>query len=287
MSAPTTVIIPTYNGVKLLEKHLPAVEAVLRDGDQLIIADDASSDESVEWLRRRYTLKPRTLPIDIPDAVIYSNTFTNRSGQNSISLLRHNKNVRFAKNINIAVTLVTTSTFVLVNNDVSPAENILDILSSFFYESSVFAVGCHEIEHAADKVHGGKNSIWFERGIFQHSRAKTFTTGETAWVSGGSGMFATDKWRTLGGFDERFYPAYWEDTDLSFRAHQHGWKTLFAADAIVYHHHETTNAATFGNNEIARLSWQHQKYFTRKHANAWQLALYYVWQPYWWWKMKQ
>jgi len=278
MSSPTTVIIPTYNGVKLLEKHLPAVEAMLRDGDQLLIADDASTDDTVKWLIQRYNLKS--------NSDTYSATFTNRSGHTTIRLIYHTTNVRFARIVNAAVDSVTTSTFVLLNNDVAPSKDILDTLLAFFNESATFAVGCHELEDASGTLHGGKNELWFERGIFQHARADEFSTGQTAWVSGGSGMFDTDKWKQLGGFDEHFYPAYWEDTDLSFRAHQHGWKTLFSVDAIVHHHHETTNARTFGNDEIARLSWQHQKYFTRKHANFWQLILYYLWQPYWWWKMR-
>ena len=46
-----STIIPTYNGRKLLEQHLPTVLRALRDGDELIIVDDASQDESSNWLK--------------------------------------------------------------------------------------------------------------------------------------------------------------------------------------------------------------------------------------------
>ena len=50
-------------------------------------------------------------------------------------------------------------------------------------------------------------------------------------------------WREMldqvGGFDESFF-AFFEDADLAWRAHSHGWRTLYAPEAVVYHHHSAT-----------------------------------------------
>ena len=51
-----SVIIPNYNGRQLLEQNLPGVLAALVSGDELLIVDDASSDDSVEWLVERFKL---------------------------------------------------------------------------------------------------------------------------------------------------------------------------------------------------------------------------------------
>ena len=282
MSAPVTVVIPTYNGRPLLSKHLPSVEAILRARDVLLLVDDASTDDSVEWLIKRFSAEPIPTPQSLPtDAVLYEGGLKVGEETNPVLILSLKSNVRFAGAVNHAVSLVTTPTFLLLNNDVEPMPGLLDVLVPEFFNNKVFAIGCHEFENDEKTIEGGKNKLWFERGIFQHARADEFGSGETAWVSGGSGIFDTNKWQKLGGFDPQFYPAYWEDTDISMRARKFGWKTLFCAEAVVFHKHETSNASVFGSDTIVKLSWQHQRYFTRKHANIWQLLQYYMWQPYW------
>jgi GT2 family glycosyltransferase len=281
MKKHVTVIIPTYNGISLLKKHLPDVESILHNGDELLIVDDASTDDSVAWLTKRYSVVATT------DSKVFQGSFFRGSEAYPVLIIVNPTNQRFARSINSAVRLVSTSLFLLLNNDVKPEKDVLSKLTPCFNDRSVFAVGCHEYESTDRELEGGKNLLWFQRGVFQHARAQEFSSGETAWVSGGSGMFDTEKWLQLGGFDESFYPAYWEDTDVSFRARKQGWKILFCAEAVVHHQHETSNVAAFGRANIRQLSWQHQQYFTRKHASFWQLIQYYVWQPYWWWKLAQ
>ena len=117
--------------------------------------------------------------------------------------------------------------------------------------------------------------LWFQNGCFMHQKASDFTSGETAWVSGGSGLFDRERWLELGGFDERFAPAYWEDIDLSYRAKQKGWQVLFESKAIVFHKHESTHKQVFSSKDMENISWQHAAYFVRKHGNVWQRLLTY------------
>ncbi|MCD8484488.1 glycosyltransferase [Candidatus Woesebacteria bacterium] len=46
-----SVVIPTFNGRHLLQKHLPDVVAMLRDGDEIVIVDDASTDDTAHWVK--------------------------------------------------------------------------------------------------------------------------------------------------------------------------------------------------------------------------------------------
>lgn len=59
MSA-VSVVIPNYNGKHLLAKHLPAVLEAMRAGDELIVIDDNSTDESWEWLQTYFSTKDCT-----------------------------------------------------------------------------------------------------------------------------------------------------------------------------------------------------------------------------------
>lgn len=264
-----SIIIPTYNGQHLLKKHVPAVVACMKEIDELIIIDDASTDTTEVWFKnwREKMLKRK-------GAV--AGTF---------QYIQNITNLRFAASVNKAVRHAQNKYVFLLNNDVSPAKNVLDALWNTWQESDspedVFAVSCKEYEmESKQAVIGGKNMLWFERGMFIHSRAKDMTTGPTAWASGGSALFDASKWESIGGFDRSFHPAYWEDIDLSMRARKNEWSILFSEHATVEHHHETTNSSVFGQEKIALMSWKNAYIFAWKHMNRKQWISHVLWLPY-------
>jgi len=279
-----SVIIPTYNNLKLLKRFLPAVLQMMRVGDELIIADDASTDQTVKHLIKEFNLK---LNQETSQYRLYYNPhFKYQKKLIQITLIVNRKNLRFARNVNQAVRLAKNDLVFLLNSDVRPESQVLDVLTSHFKKNSnLFAVACLEYEGKDKKAKkAGKNKLWYEFGLFTHSRADNFKAGKTAWASGGSAMFDKRKWLELNGFDEKFYPAYWEDVDLSFRARKKGWSVYFEPKAVVYHEHESTNRSVFNQLEMMRLSWQHADYFTLKHGDFWQKLAYFLWRPFWWYQ---
>lgn len=256
MTKKVSVVIPTFNGRALLEKNLPTVSACLRPDDEVIVVDDASDDGTLDWLQDTYP---------------------------EVKGLRNPKNLRFGATANRGVQEASGDLILLLNNDVKPHSDLLTYAVPHFESAHVFAVGCleHEKNDVGKIQQGGKNRLWFQRGMFIHARADDFSSGETAWVSGGSGLFDRHKWLELGGFDARFYPAYWEDIDLSFRARQRGWQVLFEKKAVVEHHHETTHQDVFGQQKIDEMSWRNAKKFTWKNGTLWQKIQYLLWKPYW------
>ncbi|PIR59058.1 MAG: hypothetical protein COU69_01565 [Candidatus Pacebacteria bacterium CG10_big_fil_rev_8_21_14_0_10_56_10] len=297
---PISVVIPSFNGKSLLKRHLPAVFAALRSRDQVVIVDDASGDRTVEWLTQTYRLKPREQP---PAKQLGPRFKSSRRGDGSpppaaqllmgkyryhrqvleLLVVANTENLRFAASVNRAVKLARYKLVCLLNNDVRPEPDFLKPLLEHFQHPEMFAVGCLEKEQSGTSTErlSGKNRLWFERGLYRHSRAREFGPGPTAWVSGGSGLFSRPKWLELGGYDPAFYPAYWEDIDISFRARQRGWRVWFESRSVVHHLHETTNRPVFGDH-IERFSWRHGLYFTWKHASWRQRLLFVIWQPYWW-----
>jgi GT2 family glycosyltransferase len=256
-------IIPTYNGKHLLEKNLPAVINELSKGDELIIIDDAGSDGTPSWLEK--VIKKRV-----------------NSQKAILKVIVNKTNLRFGASCNRAVKSSKHNLIFLLNNDVSPHKGSAETLSAHFEDELVFGVGCLEKEDKAGKLEEhGKNRLWFDRGLFVHSKAHNMDSGATAWVIGGSAMFDRKKWLLLGGFDEIFYPAYWEDIDLSFRARKKGWKVLFESKAIVDHNHESTNSDVFGERKIEDISWKNSLKFTWKNGHVWQKISFIIWQPYW------
>lgn len=308
----TTWLIPNYSGQHLMKKYLSKVIEAMEKGDELLIIDDASMDSSVDWLVKEFALKQLNkdqitknhekdqpmadkneegrikkvsvphgyFPSQLPDLDVYQRD--TKSGQ-SVKVIALHINHRFAASVNIGFLFAQHETVFLLNTDVVPQKKCLSELQATFKED-VFAVTCLEYESTDKKEKSGKNKLWFERGLFIHSKADDFRAGDTAWASGGSSLYSKSKWLELNGFDKLFYPAYWEDIDISYRARQRGWHVLFEPKAVVYHRHETTNKDVFGEQKMMKMSWKHADAFTWKHATLGQKAQYVLWRPYWLWK---
>lgn len=297
MSQPkVTAIIPNYNGSALLKETLPAVLKALRPGDELLIVDDASTDSSVAELRSQYKLAAASLSVRSEVSSEYQpkphqlahTTFqamySSGAKKITVTLVALVENQRFAAAVNMGAAYAQHQYFFVCNSDAQPAPDCIAQALGHFSDTSVFAVGCREFDAAEPEQISGKNKLWFARGMFVHSRADEFSFGETAWASGGSAVIDAKKWFLLAGFDLRFYPAYWEDIDLSFRARKRGWKVLFDPEAVVEHTHESTNTPVFGTDSIAQMSWKNAFAFTWKNGSPLQRLQFLLWLPYWMWK---
>lgn len=248
-----SIVIPNWNGVYLMGKHLKhVIEAALHA--EVIVADDMSSDGSVEYLRTNY-----------PGVVVVANT--SRKG--------------FAGNVNSGVAKATGDIIVLLNTDVEPEKGFLEPLVIHFTDKNVFAVGC--LEKSSEKgsvVLRGRGLARWEKGYYVHARGEVNRT-DTAWVSGGSAAFRRSMWLELGGMDRLFNPFYWEDIDLSYRARKRGWKTIFEPKSIIHHYHaEGKIKSEFSPMDVKRISYRNQYIFIWKNLTDPSILLTHIfWAP--------
>lgn len=258
-----SVVIPTYNGQHLLAKHLPSVAGVLKAGDEIIIVDDASSDNTVDWLAQQKTIyQKKNITIEI------------------VSLP---SNQRFAVAANRGVYAANNPYVLLLNNDVRPlSKDIRPRLLSWFSDKQVFAVGCAEVRSLDEDANiYGRGTGEFDRGLFMHWYDPDQNHHDTLWTAGGSMMVDRKKFLHLGGFDPLFYPAYEEDRDLSYQALKHGYQLIFDYQSLVWHQHESTNESVFGQRQISINSWKNQWLMAWKNINtaSWWLQ-HLCWLPY-------
>jgi GT2 family glycosyltransferase len=288
-----SAVIATYQGQHLLQNNLPAVVKALRNQDEVIIVDDASpKDDGLKWVQDKFApVKSQKVKTQSKDDYTLSSWDHKIKGSKSKTItfkfIKNKTNLRFGGNCNRGVELASGDLIFLLNNDVSPDKDVLKYLLPYFKDEDVFSVSCLEKEQSSDKTksvqYHGKNVLWFERGIFMHNKAADFKKGETAWGTGGSSMIDRGKFLELGGFDKLYFPAYWEDIDLSWRAKEKGWKILFEPKAKVDHNHESTNQSVFGHLKMLKLGWKNSDRFTWRHADLWQKLAFILWRPYWWW----
>ena len=254
-----SVVIPNWNGKRLLEKNLPAVLKACQEwaetGWEIIVVDDASTDESIAFLKENYS---------------------------QVRTVVHKKNQRFAAACNTGVKSAKGKMVVLLNNDVSPEPDFLKPLISHFKTPKVFAVGCRQKELKQGRIfYSGRGIMRFQRGLMVHWRAEDQNQPTTDWAFAGAAAYQRKKWLAIGGMDTLFRPAYEEDRDLSYRALKHGWKILFEPKSAVTHHHETTNIKVFGRKRIEIISFKNQFLFVWKNITDWRyLSGHFFWLPY-------
>lgn len=262
-----SIIIPNYNGEKLLQKNLPKVLDAVKTHKgviEIIIPDDPSTDNSRKVIKKFFD--------SIAQKNIVGKTIENRS----------KKEAGFSKNVNRGLTLATGDVLILLNSDVAPQKEFLEPLLKHFNDDKVFAVGCLDQSIESGKVvFRGRGVGKWQRGMFIHKAGK-LDKNNTLWASGGSSAFRKSIWMKLRGLDTLYNPFYWEDIDLSYRALKSGYKVLFEHDSVVTHEHEKGAIKTkFKQGKIKRIAYRNQFIFIWKNITQESfLFSHIIWLPY-------
>lgn len=200
-----TIVIPCWNSADLLQKNFSSViKAAKAASAKIIIIDDKSSDNSVEYLK--------SLKADF-------------------TLLTNPQNLGFGETVNRGVHASDTDLVVLLNTDVRPELDCFISAMHYFEDPEVFAVGFNSNE--------GSMRVSWDKGLFHHFRGGD-DSEISLWASGGQAAFDRKKYLELGGMDELYKPFYWEDTDLGYNAWKRGWKVVWGKDCHCIHDHQTS-----------------------------------------------
>ncbi len=245
-----SIIIPNYNGEKLLKRNLPKVFGALKDSKynvEIIVVDDGSTDGSVQEFK------------------IQNSKFKNTNKK--IKIIKNPKNLGFSSTVNKGVKESKGDVVVLLNTDAYPEKDFLVPLIQHFEDPNLFAVGCLDKSIENGKiVSRGRGIGHWEKGFLVHSRGEIDKTN-TLWASGGSSAFRKSIWDKLSGLDEIYSPFYWEDIDLSYRALKAGYKILFEPKSIIYHEHRKGSIKTnYKEFEIKSIAYRNQFIFAWKNG---------------------
>ncbi len=261
-----SIVIPNYNGEKILQENLPkmldAVGTYTKGKIEIIIADDASQDNSL--------------------AVLNSFKKENKRKHITIKIVENKNNQGFAGNVTSAVNVATGDVFVLLNTDVIPHKNFLAPLLKHFEDTKVFAVGCMDesIENEKTILRGRGVGKW-TKGFLFHS-AGSLNKDNNLWAAGGSSAFNKQIWDNIGGLNKLYNPFYWEDIDISYRAQKEGYNVLFEKESVVIHKHSTGAIQTnVQKNKIKKIAYRNQFFFVWLNITDSDLLFsHFLWLPY-------
>lgn len=230
-----SIVIPNWNGREKLARNLPEVLKVA-GVDEVIISDDASTDGSVEMLKK-----------DFPQVKVVIRAI----------------NGGFSSNVNTGVKASSGDLFLLLNSDAVPSKDCVEITLKHFEKEEVFSVSCGT----------GGNWVWakFKDGFFWHNQSpeKTMQAHETLWASGGSSVFRRDIWDKLGGLDELFDPFYEEDLDIGYRARKRGYVNIFEPAAQVEHYQQKgVIEENFSKERVSLVAQRNQLIFIWKNITS-------------------
>ncbi len=210
---PVSLIIPNFNGAKLLKENLPTVCAALLaypGGGEVIVVDDGSSDASLDVLKKEFP---------------------------EVQCVVHPENRGFSEAIHSGVQAATEEFLVLLNSDVQPEPHFIAPLVARLQDPNVFAV-----QSAIRVDQPEPHPYCLSRYAFRFGALKRLPTpdlGLEGWkclyASGGSMAVSRSKFQALGGFLPLLKPFYWEDFDLGLRAWRRGWETWLEPRSLVLH----------------------------------------------------
>lgn len=219
--ARVAVVILNWNGREFLRNFLPSVLANSMNVAEVIVADNASTDSSIEFLQDNF-----------PEVRI----ITNRT------------NGGFARGYNDSLAEVDADYFVLLNSDIEVTPNwIQPVIALMESDKSIAACqpkllsyydrGKFEYAGAA----GGfidKYGYPFCRGrIFQHietDEGQYNDAIEIFWATGACMFVRADLYRQFNGLDADFF-AHMEEIDFCWRLKNGGYKVMYCPDSVVYH----------------------------------------------------
>lgn len=168
--------------------------------------------------------------------------------KDKIHVIYNTTNKGFAGGVNTGITYALEHKFELIalfNNDAvaepSWLENLVDCMDTHPDAGIVTS----KIQLADGKEIDSTGEFYTSWGLpYPRGRGlavDTYTDTEYVFgASGGASVYRTSLFRDIGLFDEKFF-AYYEDTDISFRAQLAGWKVLFEPSAVVNHRQGETS----------------------------------------------
>lgn len=217
-----SVVILNYNGKNWLQQFLPNVIAnTTYPNAEIIIADNASTDDSVLFLKTNFP---------------------------NIRLVLNEKNTGYAGGYNDALNKIESDYYVLLNSDVEVTPNWIEHTINFMLQDKLMAACQPKILSYSEKnkfEYAGAAGGFIDKYGYPFCRGRIFDTcetdnnqynknGEIFWASGACLFINAKLFHAVGGFDADFF-AHMEEIDLCWRLKNLGYKIGYCADSVVYH----------------------------------------------------
>jgi len=216
------IVIVTYNSASEIGGCL---DALAETGAEILVVDNASTDKTLDEVTAR-----------------------------KVRLVANRTNAGFAAALNQGVRATTAPLILSLNPDAHLVSG-LDTMAALFEQPKIGAVGGMLIGEDGAPQRGfmarnlptptalvfevlGINRLWPANRVNWHYRCLGLDTMSVSPVDQPPGaflMFSRAAWETVGGFDERFWPLWFEDVDFCARIKSAGYLTYYHPQSVAKH----------------------------------------------------
>lgn len=250
-----SIIIVNFNGKRFLADCLDSIMEHVTCVYEIILVDNASSDDSCAFMHERYP---------------------------TIQLVESKVNTGFTGGNNLGVKHARGNMLLLLNNDTKLMMDIAPIISEFD-DSSLGVLGCRLFygdgrqQHSVGYDHTPMRLVlsWMGLGkfsvvsnLFRRNQMKTtayeIPHRDVCWVSGAFMMTPRVLWEQLGGLDEGYF-MYLEDVDYCRRVRSAGYRVAYSPKVEVVHY-EGGGKAWLGGRALNNSMRSYIRYTDKFHG---------------------
>jgi GT2 family glycosyltransferase/2-polyprenyl-3-methyl-5-hydroxy-6-metoxy-1,4-benzoquinol methylase len=210
-----SIIIPVHNGWHMTYKCLMSIYQYTSDVSyEIIIADDGATDETKN----------------------IENYIKN------VTVIRNDLNLGFLNNCNNAAKAARGKYVLFLNNDTEVTPGWLSSLTELLDRDNSIGMTGSKLIYPNGRLQEAGGIIWNDASGWNFGNngdpadpAFNYVK-EVDYISGAALMIRKDLWGEIGGFDQQYAPAYFEDADLAFAVRKKGYKVVYQPLSVVIHY---------------------------------------------------